>query len=345
LIPERRQALFERVEALVERAPSVGDLRYHGVNLLAARMWRELGRQVPDDLRADERLAAAHALAVRPVLERVRGVIDGPMLVMKGPEVAGLYPDPAVRSFRDVDLIVPDAFDTQRRLISAGFVETGDPKLFERIHHLRPLAWPGLPLLLEVHHRPKWVHPLEPPPVEELIEAAVPSRVGIGGVLAPSPPHHAVMLAAHAWAHRPLSRLRDLIDVALLTGEADPDELRKVARSWGVRKVWATTTRATGAVLGPDSRPACVSIWARHLPAAREQTVFESHFQNWLSALWGLPGAHAIAAAAGAVGADLRPEEDEGWGAKLARSRAALANAFVRKSEHDEALDAARGSS
>ncbi len=340
---ERRQALFERVDALVERSPSLEDLRHHGVDLIAARAWRERGREVPDDLRADERLAAARALAVTPVLERVLAASEGPVLVMKGPEVAGLYLDPAVRNFRDVDLIVPNAPDTQRRLLSAGFVETGDPKLFENIHHLRPLLWPGLPLLLEVHHHPKWVDSLEPPVFDELLEAAVPSRTGVSGVLTPSPQHHAVLLGAHAWAHRPLSRLRDLIDMALIAGEADPDELRKVARSWGVQKVWATTTRAIDSLLGTGRRPASVSIWARHLPAAREQTVLESHVQNWLSALWGLPGAHAIAAAAGAVGADLRPEEDEGWPAKLARSRTALANAFVRKSKHDEALDAARG--
>jgi hypothetical protein len=345
LSPERRQALFERVDALVARSPSLVDLRHHGVELLAARTWHERGREVPDELRARKRLAAARALAVTPVLERVRAASEGPLLLMKGPEVAALYLDPAARSFRDVDVIVRDAPDTQRRLLSAGFVETGDPKLFEGIHHLRPLQWPGLPLVVEVHHRPKWVDSLAPPVVDELMEGAVPCRAGVRGVLAPSPAHHAVMMAAHAWAHRPLSRLRDLIDVALLAGEADPDELRKLARCWGVQKVWATTTRAVDALLGTGRRPASISIWARHLPAAREQTVLESHVQNSLSALWGLPGAHAIAAAAGAVGADLTPGDDERWPAKLTRSRTALANAFVRKSKHDEALDAARGGS
>ena len=178
----------------------------------------------------------------------------------------------------------------------------------------------------------------------ELIEAAVPSQPGRRGVLAPSPAHHALLLAAHAWAHRPLSRLRDLIDIAVVAGRGRArHEIRRLARSWGIQRVWATTARAIERVLGDGRRPPPLAIWARHLDAAREQTVLESHVQNWLCALWVLPGGRAIAAAAGAVGADLVPEDDEGWPAKLARTRVALANAFVRKSKHDEALDAARG--
>jgi hypothetical protein len=344
-MPPARHDLFARVDALVDRAPSLADLRHHRVELLAARRWRELGRDVPAELISAERMAAATAMAAPALLERVRAATDEPLLLMKGPVLARLYPSPELRTFRDLDVIVGDAHATQRRLLAAGFQETGDPRLFEQIHHLRPLIWPGLPVLLEVHRSPKWVDGLQPPEAAELFEAARPGAVGVPGVLALSPPHHALLLAAHAWAHRPLSRLRDLIDIAVVAGEADPAELRALARSWGIRRVWNTTARAIDAVLGGASQPASTVIWARHLASAREQTVFESHVQNWLAALWGLPGGRAIAAAAGAVGADLVPENDEGWSAKLVRTRAALSNAFVRKSKHDQALDAARGGS
>lgn len=335
--------IFARVDDLVERSPSLEDLRHHRVELLAARRWRELGRELPTDLVAAERMAAATAMAAPALLERIRTATEGPLLLVKGPEVARLYPDPALRCFRDLDILVPDAPATQGQLLAAGFQETGDPSLYERIHHLRPLFCPGLPLLVEVHSSPKWIASLDPPPVAELIRTAARSQTGPPGVLAPSPAQHALLLAAHAWAHRPLSRLRDLIDIAVVAGEAEPGETQELARSWGLQRVWATTVRALDAVLGDGPRPASVTIWARHLDSAREQTVLESHVQNWLCALWGLPGGHAIAAAAGAVGADLVPEADEGWPAKLARTRVALTNAFVRKSKHDEALEATRG--
>ena len=154
------------------------------------------------------------------LLERIRTATEGPLLLVKGPEVARLYPDPALRSFRDLDILVPDAPATQRQLLAAGFQETGDPRLYEQIHHLRPLFWPGLPLLVEVHSSPKWIASLDPPPAAELIRTAARSQAGPPGVLAPSPAQHALLLAAHAWAHRPLSRLRDLIDIAVVAARS-----------------------------------------------------------------------------------------------------------------------------
>ena len=151
------------------------------------------------------------------------------------------------------------------------------------------------------------------------------------------------MLTVHAWAHGPLSRLRDLIDIAVAASEADPHEIRTLAGEWGIQRVWTTTARAIRAVLGDGRKPASLAIWARHLNAVREQTVLEAHVQSWLCAMWVLPYGRAISTAATAFGADLVPQEGETWGSKLSRTRASLANAFVRKSQHDEALDAARG--
>ena len=82
---------------------------------------------------------------------------------MKGPEVALRYPGPALRGFRDLDLLVPDAPAVQRELLAAGFEPVGLPEKYAAIHHLRPLAYPGLPLLVEVHDRPKWPEHLRTP--------------------------------------------------------------------------------------------------------------------------------------------------------------------------------------
>ena len=56
-----------------------------------------------------ERMAAATAMAAPALLERTRTATEGPLLLVKGPEVARLYPDPALRCFRDLDILVPDA--------------------------------------------------------------------------------------------------------------------------------------------------------------------------------------------------------------------------------------------
>ena len=114
---------------------------------------------------------------VAKVLERVRTACDGPLVLMKGPEVAARYPDPALRGFRDVDLLAPDAPTVQRQLVAAGFEPVGVPEKYAAIHHLRPLAYPGLPLLVEVHDRPKWPARLRLPDKAELLGTAVPATI------------------------------------------------------------------------------------------------------------------------------------------------------------------------
>lgn len=337
-------AIVERALAIVERAPSLADVDRHRVQPLAAHALRERRRAVPAPLASQERVAAAAALAAPAVLARVREAADGPLVLVKGPEVARRYPGPLLRCFGDLDVIVPDAEATQRQLIAAGFEEVGDPALYEGIHHLRPLRTAPLPLSVEVHRAPKWVARLEPPSFEQLLEAAVPARCGVDGVLAPSPAAHALVLAAHAWAHRPLGRLGDLVDVALVAREADGAEIERLAGAWGLRRVWRTTARAIDALLGGGARTTALAAWARHLAGARERSVLESHLERWLSPLWALPAADARRAVAAAIRADLVPEGAEGWPRKLARTRVALADAFARKSDHDRALRGERDS-
>ena len=55
-------------------------------------------------------------------------------------------------------------------------------------HHLRPLAWPALPIAIELHHEPNRPNWLAPPKTAELLELTRPSSTEIGGLLGPSPP-------------------------------------------------------------------------------------------------------------------------------------------------------------
>jgi hypothetical protein len=328
--------MWDAVDSLVERAPDLTALRYHRLQLLAA--WR--GRADAPELARERVMAHAVELAVPAVLARARAAWDGPLVLVKGPEVALDYPAPATRPFGDLDLLVADAGAAQRALLAAGFREAGDPRIYEHIHHLRPLWWPGTPVFLELHSRPKWPEGLLAPPTGELLAASEPSRLGIAGVETLPTAHHALLLAAHAWAHQPLARAGQLLDVAVTAGRADAAELRALARAWGIRRLWRTTRSAADALLGGSGR---TPAWSRHLGAARERTVLERHVQECLAPLWGLPPAQALPAAArGLAGAMIR-DEGEGWRSKLARSRRAVGNARLAKSEHDRRLAALGG--
>jgi hypothetical protein len=201
-------------------------------------------------------------------------------------------------------------------------------------YHVCPLAWPGLPLCIEVHRRPHWVKDLKPPPVRELFDAAEPSGVGVAGILAPAPHHHALLLAGHAWVHEPLRRLVELIDVAAVTHGTDRTAVRSLARDWGCERVWRTTELAVDALLYGAARPFALRTWARHLDEARERTVLESRLQRLGGPAWGLPMRRAPWAVLGAGARHLRRHDGERWRTKLARMGGLVRNAARPRSEH-----------
>ena len=328
-------ALWAGVDRLVERAGPGAALTLHRLEPFAARRLRELGREVPEELAESERLGAAFALTAPVHLQRARAAVDGPLLVVKGPELAARYPDAALRIYRDLDLFAPDAPAAQRALVAAGFVEVGDPEYYTGAPHLRPLAWPGLPMELEVHERANWPRWLEPPPAAELFEDARPSASGVDGLLAPSPERHALLVAAHAWMHGPLERARDLLDVGLLAAEADRAELDRLARAWGIEKLWRATLALVEGLFLDGRPPRAQRGWARNLAALSERTVLERHVARWVGWYTALPRGLAVRVMLDQLRVDLSPEGDEGWRRKTSRSLRAVRNAFVRQSEHE----------
>ena len=286
---ERAAPFWDAIGALVAaKLDNVAGLAQHGFGPLAADELERRGSPVPDRLRHQQHLARLATLTAPMILERVRAACEGPILLLKGPEVAARYPHRA-RTFGDVDLLVPDAQRTQRELIAAGFAEEDDPEgIWVGIHHLARLRWQGLELAVEVHSEPKWPDGLTPPPSAELFEAAVPASVGVDGILAPAPSHHALVLAAHAWAHQSIGRARDLVDVGALRSEADEAMLRALARAWRIPRVWNTMSSSLDAVLcGQRTWP--LRLWAGHVPELRPQTVLETHVERLVSPFWAYP--------------------------------------------------------
>lgn len=334
--------LWEAVDHLLDRVADVGDVRAHRLDLLKADRLRRLGRRVPAVLAAEERASALRSLAAPLLLERVRAAAGRPLLVLKGPEVARWYPAPALRPFDDVDVLAADAPDTQRTLLGAGFVEVGDPRLYTGIHHLRPLHLPGFPLVVEVHERPKWVEGLPAPTAERLLAAAVPAP---NGLLRLPPAEHAVVLAAHDWAHRPLEQLGRLIDVAAVCQGTSRAEVDAVASAWGVERLWRTTADAVDALLHGSQPTWPLRTWARGLRSGREQTVLENHVERLLAGFSVLPPGRAVAAAAAGLRRTLTPYPGEGWERKAQRAWDALGHALWRRSSHDRVLERRPGDS
>lgn len=331
--------LWEGVDRLLDRAPqaSTSDLAAHGLHLLAARRWAAAGRPIPPELLAAERAAVMATLAVPSLLHRVRAAVDGPIILLKGPEVAARYPAPALRPFWDLDILVQDSEAAQQALLAAGFKLLGP---HEFAHQERAIHWPGLPLNLaiEVHRAPFWPHWMTPPSNDDLFAIAVPSRTGVEGILTLPDREHALFLAAHSWRHNPLRSVGDLIDVLAMSEGVARAELASLARQWGLSRVWTLTER-TGKVLllteqSADMPP--VPRWARHLPAIRDRTVAERHLLLWLSVLGAPSPASAVRAFGAVFGEDIRPLWGEAWPAKLARVGRAVQDSFKPASDRSK---------
>jgi Uncharacterised nucleotidyltransferase len=332
--------IWASVDRLIDRGPTLAGLRAHRLHLLAARRWSALGRPLPRDLMAEARTSGLFTLVVPMILERARAAYEGPMVLMKGLEVAALYPDPALRPFHDVDLLVADAAEAHRALISAGFQPVANPDAYyaDR-HHLRPLCWPALPLVVEIHKRPEWPTWTAPPATEELLSAAIPASAGVDGLQTLAPSHHALVLAAHSWTEAPLRRAIDLVDVAAVSAGQDRDELGRLARRWDIGGVWETMIAAADALLFEAPTPWSMRLWARDLLCVRDRTVLENHLRRLVSSFWALPPRRALRASANALVREVRPAPGESRRTKLARAKRAIANPLAPLSEHNGAVE------
>jgi hypothetical protein len=339
----RDAAIWRTLDERLARADVAGVLA-NKLGPIAARSMRHDGRPVPKALETEARLAKTAWISAIPLLNRIRSVYDGPVLLIKGPEVAARYPERA-RSFMDVDVLAADPHALHAAMRADGCVLVDDPEIYENQdqHHLRPVQWPDTWLRVEIHVRPWWPEGSTAPPVEEIVAAAVPSATGVPGISAPHPAHHAIILASHAWESQPLETLRDLVDVAAVAAEADEGELTATARAWGIERIWRTTYGAATGLLGAPRRTAAVRIWARHLPAVRERSVLSNHLQRWLSPFWRLPPVPALRWIAAAFRQEIFPYPDESWRDKLIRVRYAFANPRAPMSVHRRAWREAAG--
>jgi hypothetical protein len=272
----------------------------------------------------EQRAASVGAMLAPALLQRIREAAGGELILLKGPEVAALYPAGG-RRFSDVDVLVRDADSVQAALLRAGFVEDEEVVELDDHHHQHPLRLPSIWLGVEVHSAPNWpLGAMAAPPLGEIFDAAVPSVLGIDGVSAPSRAHHALLLAAHAWRHQPLGLLRDLLDVAVLAEGVPRSELDETAERWGIGRVWRTTRAAVDAIFYGGRDPLPLRLWARHLKAVRAETVLEDHLQRWLHPFWERPFVPALRDAATMIRRDVVPAPGETWRERIGQNLDAL---------------------
>lgn len=327
--------IWEHVPSLIDRARSVDALRQHGLHLLAASLWRSRGTELPPDLRREESRAAMRALAAIAVLRRVRAAYGGRLMLMKGPEAAAGYPEPQTRAYGDIDLLADDPMAAQAALLAAGFFALDGPRDHSNAQHLDPLMHHDLGVIVEIHRRPNCPPCLLAPATDELLSLGVPSATGIDGLLAPAPAAHALLLAAHAWAHHPLGRVGDLIDVAAILPSDRRGVADALARKWGWERMWRATLSAADRLLGAGPEPLALRTWARHLDTVSGPSVLDNHVIRIVAPFCALP-ARRIPAGVVAVFrsyAELNPGER--WPAKLGRTAIAMRDAFTEQSQHD----------
>jgi hypothetical protein len=335
-----RSETWAGVDRIVDQAPSLADLRSHGLHLLAAKRWRQLGRDVPEQLAKEQAASGLLALGGWHVLTQVRNAYDGQLILMKGPLVAECYPDPATRHFGDLDILADDPEAAQRALISAGFEPTGfDDSYYEGLHQLRPLRLPGCPVpSVEIHRRPNWVDWVDPPSSQELFAAAESAALPVQGILALPAAHHALVLAAHSWGELPLRRILDLIDILAVSADADRSTLAALARRWGIGHLWNTSLRVAEALILEKPLPWTVQVWARNLRDIRDMTVLEVHIRRWFSPFAARPLYRALPQVGLVLAREFLPVEQEPWADKSRRVGEAIRNPSRCLAEHRRIL-------
>jgi hypothetical protein len=184
-----------------------------------------------------------------------------PLILLKGVYLARfVYPEPALRSMADVDLLVPRdrLADAERALLDFGFGPTPRPDVTQFCawsHHLAKLYKEGAPVV-ELH----W----------NIERPTSPFRIDLAGLWARareetlegivirvlSPEDQLLHLTLHAAHHHEFNRsaLKALVDIAAVvakhSAELDWAALAERANDWLVSGYVYTTLRLVGEILG-----------------------------------------------------------------------------------------------
>jgi hypothetical protein len=224
---------------------------------------------VRDALREDLYTAAAQWALAEGQLVNVLGALARagvPVVVVKGAALGAFYPDPALRLYGDIDLLVPGAqLDVaERALNDLGYhCFAAKDWWLDRFHHLPPMASESGGLLVELHWRLDYDEGKGRLPSGDLWARAVPWAVHGQPALRLEPVDAALYVCRHAVVqHRVHGALRPLCDLAWLVtgwGEAEWAALARRAADYGLERPVYLLLVLAGEVLALDAPEGVIS--------------------------------------------------------------------------------------
>lgn len=191
--------------------------------------------EVREGLQRDFYVAAARAMVAERRLEGVLGALEAAgvqALVIKGPTLASLYPDPALRPYGDLDVLVP-----RTRLDDAegALRELGYHCSYSRAWSLEygydvPMVADDGRSVVEIHWRLDYPEGVGHLPVQDLWGRAVPWTVGGQAALQLEAVDMMLYLCSHAVVgHRAQLGLRPLCDLAQIVDQWESAEWKLLA--------------------------------------------------------------------------------------------------------------------
>jgi hypothetical protein len=221
--------------------------------------------KVKDSLLGDFGLAMARADRAERQLAEVVGALAAaqvPAMVVKGAALAAFYPDPALRPYGDLDLLVPrpQVDQAEAALVELGYRRT-QPKDWALAwgQHLPPMVSSGAPLPVELHWRlddPDYLGCL---PVQDLWSRAVAWSVQGQAAQRLEAADAVLHLCRHAVVqHRLGMGLSVLCDLVQVTDGWDPAEWEALARravEYGLGSAVYLMLASVGQVLGREVPP------------------------------------------------------------------------------------------
>lgn len=202
--------------------------------------------EVVSNLREDLYTAAAQGITAEMQLSRVLGALSRagiPAIVVKGAALGAFYPDPALRLYGDIDIMVRRAhLDAAEQALNAlGYRCLASRGWWlQRFHHLPPMVNDSGGLLVELHWRLDYEETKGRLPVEDLWARAVGWTVRDQQARRLDTVDAALYLCRHAVVqHRVRGAFRSLCDLVQLTrgwGEAEWGALSQRSQSYGLTR-------------------------------------------------------------------------------------------------------------
>jgi|GEM_PF-924423 len=216
--------------------------------------------EVVSDLREDLYTAAAQGIRAETQLSRVLGALSRagiPAIVVKGAALGAFYPDPALRLYGDIDIMVRRAhLDAAEQALNAVGYRCFASKgwWLQRFHHLPPMVNDAGGLLVELHWRLDYEVEKGRLPAEDLWARAVGWTVRDQQALRLDAVDAALYLCRHAVVqHRVWGAFRSLCDLMQLTrgwGEAEWSTLSQRSQSYGLTRPVSLMLVLGGELLG-----------------------------------------------------------------------------------------------